>query len=194
MTEHRHNLKKFNHDAIDAIIPLLDVSTAEAELLSEIRYDLRILHKLLADEQYEPAIKYLAYGLPKREAIWWGFICSEEAEKDLSDELVPRALSTVQEWVKTPSEELRRTAGAIAKDLENYTPISWIATAIFWSGGSIAKVGAPEIDPQPYMYAKAISNGLLIAADQLGNNPATLQKFINRGLHIAMGGNGRIAA
>ncbi|MCK4869706.1 MAG: hypothetical protein KAS93_01210 [Gammaproteobacteria bacterium] len=185
-------LKKYNHENMLHFIPELELDSKLQEELGKYTTDMQIINFLVRAEQYEPALKFLAMGLPKREAIWWAYICTEELEGEKDCLKTKNALRIIQEWVKQPDDNLRRQAGDLGEALEFYTPTSWTATAVFWSGGSIAPKGKPEADPTPYMCAQSVANAITLAAEQSDDTPAKMQLFLKRGLHIAMGGNGRI--
>ena len=177
----QHQLKKMAHDKIDEIIQEIELPE-ECSIDANSLADTQIISQLIQEELYDEAIKFLALGLPKREAIWWGYICSQELEK-----------SEQQLDVQNGSEELRISAKAFADKLALYTPSSWVAMAIFWSGGSLAPKGKPPIEPEPFMSGYAVANGLILAAEKSEHPVKKKKLFIKRGLHIAMGGNGKIA-
>src|SRR5205085_12585504 len=57
---------------------------------------------------YTDAIKVLAYGLTKREAVWWACVCVRDAGgKDLPGPAL-KALQAAENWVADPSEDNRR--------------------------------------------------------------------------------------
>lgn len=185
-------LKKYDHENMLHFIPELELDSKLQEELGKYTTDMQIINFLVRAEQYEPALKFLAMGLPKREAVWWAYICTEELEGEKDCLKTKNALRVIQEWVKQPDDNLRRQAGDLGEALEFYTPTSWAATAVFWSGGSIAPEDKPEADPTPYMCAQSVANAITLVAEQSDNAPAKMQLYLKRGLHIAMGGNGRI--
>ncbi len=188
----QHQLKKMAHDKIDEIIQEIELPE-ECSIDANSLADTQIISQLIQEELYDEAIKFLALGLPKREAIWWGYICSQELEKSEQQLDVQNALRVIHEWIQNSSEELRISAKAFADKLALYTPSSWVAMAIFWSGGSLAPKGKPPIEPEPFMSGYAVANGLILAAEKSEHPLKKKKLFIKRGLHIAMGGNGKIA-
>ena len=172
-------LKKFNHDQIQDIL-------AELELSIDKKTDMGIINLLVGSDQLQSAVKFLALGLPKREAIWWGYICASDISKETVD--------TIEKWVKQPDDEdLRRNAGKLAETLGLYVPFGWVATALFWSGGSIAPLDKPEAEPELFMCGEAVANAIFLAAEQSEDDSTDKMKlYLKQGLHIAMGGNGKI--
>jgi hypothetical protein len=190
----QQQIRKFNTVEIDAILSQLE---CPAELLTELKTaasDLAILQRLETEQLYSEAVKFLAHGLPKREAIWWAYLVSEAAEHHSTDPQTQEALSTIEHWAREPNEARRRQAGSVGEALRYYTPSSWAAMAILWSGGSITPEGRPPVEASPVMCAKAVSNAIIIGAHQLHATPPdeAFKRFLRQGLHIAMGGNGKI--
>lgn len=188
----KQQIKKFNSSKVDSILAALELAEDAAELRS-LGSDLAILRYLETQKLYSEAVKFLAYGLPKREAIWWAYLASTALEKDHSDPQTQEALTVIKNWTRKPDEALRRHAGKIGAELQFYTPTSWTATAILWSGGSITPEGRPIVEASEDMCAKAVSNAIIISAHQLSRDPNTaFVQFLRQGLHIGMGGNGCI--
>ncbi len=186
------SLKKFNHAKISEFIDEIEVPEEFCDQVRNQRTDMRIINFLIQSELYDEAIKFLAFGLPIREAVWWAYVCSEELEKDEKCSNTQNALRAISEWVKKPNDDIRRQTKVFADALDLYTPTSWAAIAVFWSGGSIVSQDKPEVEADKFMSGYAVSNSLIIAAER-DKKPAEKKKlYIKRGLHIAMGGNGRI--
>lgn len=189
----KQQLKKFNTQEIDNVINSLECEDVMLTTLHTLESDLAVLQHLQAEKNNVEAVKYLARGLPKREAVWWAYLCSHACEQDNNDTTTQEALAVVDAWVKIPSENKRRRAGKLGEALEFYTPSSWAATAVFWSGGSITPEGRPEVEASAEMCAEAVANAVIIAAHKSGGDIGEhFAHFLKQGLHIAMGGNGKI--
>ena len=104
-----------------------------------------------------------------------------------------KALSNAHTWILNPNEDNRIQAETWAKKLQLETASSWINMAIFWSGGSIAPENQPSLDPEPFMCGHAVYNAIMISAKLNNIMPDTQKIFLRQGMHIAMGGNGKIA-
>lgn len=188
----KKHLKKFNIGVSDEIIEELDLPKESLKEMKKYDTDISLINFFIQSEMFEQAIKYIALGLPLKEAIWWAYICAQDAEEKKSHLNTQSALRTVNQWIRTPSEELRQSNKNFAETLQQYTPTSWAAMAIFWSGGSIAPVGRPPIEPLPFMAGHAVSNAITLAASEAESYIDKVKHYIKQGLHIAMGGNGRI--
>ncbi len=168
--------------------------TAEATLLTtEELTPVQLYALLLQGKLYTDAVNFLAHGLPKREAIWWAYLCAEKTEglDDASKE-IKKALQAIKEWVYQPNEKARRAIEKMAESLKFKNATSWTAIAAFWSGGSITPKDTPEVMPNEYLSAKAVAGAVMLAAAL--NNPEQVEKnyayFLAQGADIASGGNG----
>src|SRR5438876_187008 len=95
------------------------------------------LDALVAAKQYVDAVRLLAFGLPKREAVWWACQCARQAVAAPPPK-VAAALASAEKWVKDPTDENRRANQTAAEAAELATPAGCAAMAAFMSGGSIA--------------------------------------------------------
>jgi hypothetical protein len=166
------------------------------ELKKEARQLLRdeltprqFLDLLLGRGQYGDAIRFLAYALPKREAVWWASLCLYRAAESGLSPPETTALKAAVEWVLDPSEEKRRAVEAAAEAVGLRLPAGCIAMGAFWSGGSMNPPNLPAVAPKPVLTAKTVSAGLLMAA--LKYAPAkkdeTERQFAALGLGVAEG-------
>jgi hypothetical protein len=148
--------------------------------------------KLAEASMFADAVDFLARALPKREAVWWACVCARDLPADPKKPHVEKALKAAEAWVYRPAEENRRAAEAAANAIKDSHPARWAAMAAFWSGGSMAPPGAPEVRPAEDFTAKAVSGAVQMAA---GLDPAEIEArrkgFVAYGIDIANGGNGR---
>jgi len=138
---------------------------------------------------YLDAIRFFAYGLPKREAIWWAYLCCSDTTEDSND---AAALAAVKNWVYTPHEDNRRITKSLAKVLNYKSAASWAAMAVFWSGGSLTAPDKPEVLPADQLTAHAVAGAVLLSAVQKMPEKADEKYllFLQRSIDIANGGNG----
>jgi hypothetical protein len=139
-------------------------------------------------------LRYLAVGLPKREAVWWACTARKAL---LPVELPPLDISAWQAaeaWVYQPTEAHRRAAYPIAEALKFDTAGAYAALGVFWSGGSLAP---PEsnlvIPPGDSLAGSAIGASLLLCcvpgpAKDIGERQSAALLI---GADIANGGNGQ---
>ncbi|GLS26095.1 DUF6931 family protein [Marinibactrum halimedae] len=143
---------------------------------------------------HHDAIKLLAHGLPKREAVWWSCIAARQAQTPQTDENNVKALIAAETWAKKPTEENREVCRSLGEVTKHNSPASWAATAASWCSGSLAAPDEPEIQPPEYLYAHAVAGCVSLAASLV--NPedpeGQMEEALMRGFNIAEGGNGLI--
>lgn len=140
------------------------------------------------------AVRFLAFALPKREAVWWACLAARDALPADNRPEVAACLDAAEAWVYRPDEEKRRQTLPLAETVGFETPAGYAALAAFWSGGSIAPPDAPEVLPDPTLTPTMAGAAVLLAAvkpDPL-KAPAKHRLAIARGIDIANGGNGRL--
>jgi len=131
---------------------------------------------LIARELFPDAIRFLAYRLPKPKAVAWAVRCVRKASEQLPAKEAA-ALEAAERWLGDASDENRRAAQAAAEAAKFEGGASWIAMAVFWSGGSMAPPDQAAVPPPPGLTAEAISAALTIAA--IGDEPK-LAPDVNR--------------
>ena len=155
---------------------------------------LEFIKQLLQQNLYFDAVKFLAHSLPKREAIWWACLATKKTLNPEAPAPQQAALNAAEQWAISPSEEKRLLARAWSEKTGQRSAASWAATAAFWSGGSMAKPGEPDIAAPPYLYAHAVAGAISMAAFEPDPEQAADQfkLFIRQGLDLAAGGRGDV--
>ena len=141
---------------------------------------------LLNAEKFQDAVRFVAYALPKREAVWWALLCARDAAGDAPSPEVKASLDATDFWVRHPGDEQRRAAMAAAQKATFKTAAGCAGLAAFLSGGSLSVPGQPEVPPGPFLTAKAVFGGVAIAS--LGSDPKTaperFRRYVEQGVHI----------
>ncbi|MCK7598885.1 hypothetical protein M0G74_16540 [Microbulbifer sp. CAU 1566] len=142
---------------------------------------------------FPDAIKLLARGLPKREAVWWSCLCARDIQSPETDDNNVNALIAAENWVKSPTEERRQACKQLGEMTQFKTPASWAATAAAWCHGSLAGPDEPAIEPPEHLYAHAVAGSVTLAA--VLSDPVTpdepFTRYLQQGLSLARGGNGK---
>ncbi len=150
------------------------------------------LDALVGAEAFPDAVRFLAHGLPRREAVWWACICARLALPPTPKPGEAAALEAAERWVYEPTEKHRRACMAAAEPTGYEVPSAWAAMGGFWSGGSVAPENAPPVPPGDWHTAKAVAGSVVLAAVQ--REPEKAQSryalFLERGVDIANGGDG----
>ena len=104
-----------------------------------------------------------------------------------------QALNTVHRWLQDSSEPNRRMADIEVQKIGLDNAAGWLCQAVFWSGGSITPLNAPESPAPPYLYSHAVAGSICLSAllpdAQAGET--RYKQFIATGIDIAAGGSGR---
>jgi hypothetical protein len=142
---------------------------------------------LIEKQLHADAVRFVAHALPRREAVWWAWVC---ARKVAGAEPAPRikaALDATERWIVQPTEENRRQALHFGEAADFGTPAGCAALAAFMSAGSLAPPDAPPLPPGEFMTAKAVSGSVTLAA--VGTEPERavekFVEFVKVGLEVA---------
>lgn len=154
------------------------------------------LNKLVSAPALDDAIQFMAFALPKREAVWWACLCARSQAQDGTPAPALAALTAAEAWVYRPTEENRRAAMERAQATQFDSALIWPAVAAFWSGGSLAPANLPAVPPAPHLLGIAVSGAVTLAAVQ--TEPALAEqkrkRYIEIAIDIANGGSGRLEA
>ena len=152
------------------------------------------LKRLVSAPALDDAVQFMAFALPKREAVWWACLCARSQVQDGTPAPALAALTAAEAWVYRPTEENRRAAMERAQATQFDSALVWAAVAAFWSGGSLAPPDLPVVPPAPHLSGVAVSGAVTLAAVQ--TEPALAEqkrkRYIEIAIDIANGGSGRI--
>ncbi|EGI55433.1 hypothetical protein SUS17_1801 [Sphingomonas sp. S17] len=127
---------------------------------------------LRAANRRSAALDYLAHALPRLEAIGWAArVVSDAARRDPPPPRRRHALDVALRWLDAPSEEHRRAAGDAADVIPRPVPERLLASAVFFSGGSIAAPGQPAVPPPEHVPARYVA-GAIDATCRQASDPA----------------------
>lgn len=142
----------------------LPLSEEALALLKEGQTPAQFLDLLEQHALFPDLFRFLAHALPKRETVYWAYVCAKEAAGAQPPANVAGALAAVQKWVLDPSEDNRRGAEAAYQKAELGTAAGCAAAAAFWSGGSLAPKELPAVPPPDDLSAHGVSGALLLAS------------------------------
>jgi uncharacterized protein DUF6931 len=136
---------------------------------------------------YVDAFRFLAYGLPKREGVFWAVTCAKQVAGPQPPANVAAALAAANKWVLDPSEDNRRATEVAYQAAELSTAAGCAAIAAFWSGGSLSPKDLPVVPPAETLTAHGVASAVLIAS--IAQDPAKTAE-----LHKAFATHGRAIA
>jgi hypothetical protein len=139
-------------------------------------------------------MRLLSVALPPREATWWACL----AARDLIGEdakTVPVPLACAERWVFKPTEENRIAARDAFETAEMDDDTTFCAMAALYADGTLGPGDMNDAPAPPNGVAAAVLAMNMIAARSRAETFKTyVDILIDRGLDIARGGNGRVAA
>jgi hypothetical protein len=149
--------------------------------------------KLLASPRPVHALVFLAYLLPRREAVWWAQQCVLAILGDGADDAAFRAAAA---WVRAPEEETRRAALTFGNVGEQDAATTWLALAAGWSGGSICAPDQASMAAPPSACAKAANAAIVLAtcADGALAVAPWIKACAEAGIRFAEGGVATVIA
>lgn len=142
---------------------------------------------LIAAGQHEAAVRFLAYALDRRPAVWWAWVCARRAHGDAPPPAIQAALEATKVWIGDPSDANRRAAMASAEAADFGTPAGCAGLAAFFCGDSLAPAGAEPVPPGEFMAAQAIAGSIILAAviDPPELAPERYQEYLRQGFEVA---------
>ncbi len=160
---------------------------AAAPLVREAMAPREVVDLLAGRQLFVDAVRFLAFALPKREAVWWACLCARAAGPSAPAALA--ALEAAERWAARPTDEHRRTCLAAAEAADFGTPAGCAAVAAFWSEGSLAPPGQPAVPPKDDLTPGAVANAVILAAvaREPQNAPETFARFLALGGAVAAG-------
>jgi hypothetical protein len=144
------------------------------------------LKSLLAREKFEDAVTFCAYLLPRREAVWWGCKSMRAFLGDVQRDR-PVGLAAAEAWVQEPDDQHREAALAFGVQGDVNNPMTWLAFAAGWSGGSLSSNPKMPVPAPHYLTARAVRLAVLLSARsvQLPVRSAHLRSLIADGIQLA---------
>jgi hypothetical protein len=122
------------------------------------------VQSLAASGLVEDAVRFVAYSLPKREAVWWAWVCARRAAGAEAPPKIKGALDATEKWIAQPTDENRRVLLPAAEEADMGTAAGCAAIAAYLSGGSLAPPGVQAVPPAPYLTARAVASAIVLAA------------------------------
>ncbi len=115
----------------------------------------------LASPRPTDATVFIAYLLPRREAVWWALQCVRAM---LGATAADDAFRAAEKWVRAPDEDNRRAALAAANAGDHRSPTTWLAFAAGRSGGSLSPPDQPPMPAPRSACAMAANTAVMMAA------------------------------
>ncbi len=143
--------------------------------------------QLLIEKGHFPdAVRLLAHALPKRESVWWAWVCARRAAGPAPPPPVKSSLAATEKWIAQPNEENRRAAMQAAEAAGVQTAAGCAGLAAFFCGPSLSPPQAPPVPPGPHDSAKAVAGAVTLAAVAVPEKIAeNFRAVLQQGLEVA---------
>ena len=160
---------------------------AKAILSADVPAPRAYVAQLVARALHADAIRFIAHALPRREAVWWAWVCARKVAGAEPAPAIKAALDATERWIVQPTEEHRRQALHFGEAADYGTPAGCAALAAFMSAGSLAPPNAPPVAPDEFMTAKAVAGSVTLAAVTTEPERAVekFNEFLKVGLEVA---------
>ncbi len=161
------------------------------EAMALLRPDLQppdYIALLMENSLFADAVRFLAHALPKREAVWWGWVCARRTAGDNPPPKIKASLESTEKWIAQPTDENRRAAYAAAEVAQFATAAGCAGLAAFFSGGSLAPPDLPAVPPGDFLTAKAVSGAVIFAAvnPEPAKAPERFKQFVAQGVDVTI--------
>jgi hypothetical protein len=128
-------------------------------LLTPEQTSRQFLDALLMRELYPEAIRFLAFAMPPREAVWWACLCVRLTQPALPPPQ-DQALSAATRWAAEPTEPHRQAAEPLAA---TSSAAGYSAKAVAWTGGSLLPPSMKPLKPGPELPHEAVFAAVSLA-------------------------------
>jgi hypothetical protein len=170
------------------IVPHVEGFTPEsAALLRAEHAPGDFLDALAIAGKFPDAVRFLAHGLGRREAVWWACVCVRLAMEPAPPPPVVAALTAAETWCYRPTEENRRAAFDAGEAAKFQHPAALAALGAFLSGGSLAPPNVQPVPPGPFLTARTVAGAIMLAAVRIEPAKANdrYRAFLAKGVEIA---------
>lgn len=172
---------------VPAICEAAELSDVARNILADDVHARAFVEKLIETEQYSDAIAFLAHALPRREAVWWAWLCARAAAGEKPPASIIASLEATKTWIAEPTDPHRRAALDAAEVAGVGTPAGFAGLAAFLCGETLGPAEAPPAPPGEYAAAKAIGGSINLAAvaDVKADISARYAEYVRQGLELA---------
>ena len=185
------NLSKVTARTAAEVCGRFDIGEEAKSLLRPELSPGQYLEVLKEKNRFPAAIQFLAFALPKPEAVWWACRCAREGAGSAPPPASVAALQAAEKWVANPTDENRRATMPLAQTAGLATAAGAAALAAFVSGGSLGPANNPPVPPAETLTAQAVSGAVLVAAVQKEAEKVfeKFRRFLTLGIEVANGTN-----
>ena len=169
-----------------AISTVAELGEEAMALLRPDLHPLDYVALLMEKALFPDAVRFVAHALPRREAVWWAWVCARRSAGESPPPKIKAALDATERWIAQPNDGNRRLAMANAEKADLGTAAGCAGLAAFFSGGSLAPPEAPPVPPGEFLAAKAVSGAVIFAAvaNEPERAPEKFRSFVAQGVEV----------
>lgn len=145
------------------ILPLC-ANLSDTSLPADMPPEQYFAQELLGQNRLDEAVDYLGAALPRLEVVQWATTILEKSGHAALPPHRKAMHAAVCNWLNNPSDSLRRAAWALATDDTEGSPEKLLASAVFFSGGSIAPEDCDPVQPEPHLCGRLAATAILACA------------------------------
>jgi hypothetical protein len=148
---------------------------------------LAFIAQLIEQGLFTDAVRVVAFALPRREAVWWAWVCARKASGAEPPTKLKSSLDATEKWIVQPTDAYRRAAMAAAEAVGFGTPAGCAGLAAFMSAGSIAPSNVPAVPPPELMTGTAVAASVTLSGvvKEPEKAPEKYAEYIRIGLEVA---------
>ena len=168
------------------ICSVAELSDDAAALLRPDPAPLAAVNLLVEKNLFPDAVRFLAHALPKREAVWWAWVCARRVSGDKPPAKIAAVLEATERWIAHPNDANCRAAKDAADEAGLDSAAACAGLAAFFSGVSLSPPEAPPVPPGEFLTAKAVSGAVIFAAvkPEPAKAPEKFKSFIAQGVEV----------
>lgn len=146
------------------------------------------LKKLSAAEQFNDAVTFCAYLLPRRTTVWWACGSVRAFLGDIAPDRTA-GISAAETWVHEPSEQNRLIALDVGNKGDSNDAPTWLARAAGWAGGILGANPQASVPVPQYLTPCAARIAILLSANGLdpAQRTSRMRARIAEGIKLAEG-------
>jgi hypothetical protein len=133
-------------------------------LLKDEHTPRQFLELLTGKGLFLDAIRFLAYALPKREAVGWGCLCVRHSMGTEDASKISETQVAAERWVSNPDEGNRQAAKAAVDKEGAESPSGLLALAAYFSGGSVVPANLEPVPPPDHVTPQFVAGAVMISA------------------------------
>ena len=171
---------------IESVASVAELDDEAMALMKPEMHPLDYVAKLMDQQLFPDAVRFVAHALPKREGVWWAWMSARRSAGENPKPAIRVSLEATEKWIAQPSDENRRAAKAAAEAAQMGTAAGCAGLAAFFSGDSLGPPDVPAVPPGPYLTAKAVSGAVNLAAmtGDPRQAPEKFRSFVAQGVDV----------